>query len=334
MYQAKINPAQLNSVLACCPTEYVDVIIRNGVISFINYTSQLFGCYFSECQHTRDAASELSFRIDRKLLQTLCSPILQIEEMNQNDIKSIKITFLDENGAVLYSDSFTQQVVFSSTYQDRLELIQALKGNGAILDLHEVKDLIKMCKSVSGIVNFSDNAVCMEDSGLYIYKRIDTHGVEFSVLADTLWTVSSLNSKVSTIKNYVVAHEGNVYLMATKCRFSSNEFLTQLEEMKSRYIGDVNLSNVFLVYNKIKSHCDNLVIDLENNECNIPVNKNNLTITVSTKNERFQGDKPKVHISATVVKLLCLNAKNGNIQLSVKKRFKEIKQGNLIIFTN
>ena len=104
--------------------------------------------------------------------------------------------------------------------------------------------------------------------------------------------------------------------------------------MGSRYIADVDLSNVFLVSSKLKTDCNTFSIDLENYTCEIPVNSNKIIVHIKTENERSQGANPVVQISAGVMKILCSNAKSGKLRLSVKKRFIKIEQNNLTIFTN
>lgn len=250
---------ELKSFLAISDSEYVDVFCGERGIKIISNTNEIFVCLKMPCSSTINS-SELRYRLPTKLLQSVTdNSILTMDEL---DGERIKVSFRHHSGELYYSCVFAKQIVYSTMYADKVEIVDG-KIPEVYIDTNELSKLTKIAKTFNGFVSVSDGVACvMLKSGPRVYKKLKCSQT-FAATGDGITALRKCNSSVRNVMKYLYANGDSLHVLVTKVNCGSNEEFDYMNSFGSKCLLSVNFGQLMMFFTKTKVKIDSVLVNVD-----------------------------------------------------------------------
>lgn len=332
MFSVQIDNEQaLTSFLNSGDLEYVDVYLHEDSATFIMDTSDVFLLVKYPCSHTPNEISR-AFRVSRNLLRQ--QKRANVFTFNVTESDGVIASFMISNELVCTA-KFTYQRAYSSAYESKLQLLRVGKKPVGIRlgDLHA---LTKLSKALGGVVNIeSGAAAALFSNGIRMYKSVK-YSESLSILPKYIQILERCDSQIFAIEDFVGAQKDNFAVLISKLRVSSNSEYFMMEQMRSQYKADINLSNLVQFVSVHQMKVPNLILNLDSRSCSVVDSGIEYTIPVSITNEvRAKSDKVhEVTIPMSILKNIVPDVGAMTVTLEKKQFFMKMSVDNYVILFN
>lgn len=305
--------------------DFVDVFLDKNRIKFISNSNEVYTEFRMAALCSANQES-FSCRISKTFLKSIGQDDVVTVSCSDGEVQ---VSLYNGKGCHLYSCSFLQQVVASSSYEDRVLLVEQL-GGLPVFNLGLLEGLYQIARVNGGIVTVSDGVgmVTLKEAGA-VYKEISGIGTSFSVTSRALSCLKKCSNNVGSLKDMLVAVNGGFAVFVKKARM---EFVDDYSVLASgrfgaKYTADIDLHNLFRFLYKTKINADSVKINVKACECVIATGHCIYTIPVSFKNAAIVAGATMEELAIPVTVLLkVLNLLKTEVySLRVMKNFIQFK---------
>ncbi|MEY8333097.1 hypothetical protein AALB53_08335 [Lachnospiraceae bacterium 47-T17] len=333
MYRIKARASdQFPVFLSISASEYVDVILSEGMALFILNTNEIFSMVGLSCVRAIQD-TDCSFRISRILLQNLFSRGDFEVSLTDN---LVTLLFYDENNAFMWSVECARQMAFDSVYAGKMKLLKEIKSCRRF-NSDELMKICKVSKLLGGIVNVDSGVASvlhkLTDS---VYKQVSIREtLAFSVYGYE--TLRKCSHKFFNLHEFIGAEDGNFVILARKCRAESNAPFLHIcgdkSIYKAKYVADIDFSNIESFLTSHKVDVDLINVDVINRVVWIQSNNNRYRIPIKICNERVSDGATFSSFELPLRVILKILSVSGikTARLSKKKNFIELYADDMYI---
>lgn len=312
-------------------TDYVDVYLHDTTATLIMNTSDLFSIITMPCTHTPNETSH-GFRIARSILkQQKRATAFSVRFTEDSDVK---VSFFA--GTELLCDAtFTYQKVYSTNYQDKLQLLR----NEAVpsgVSLDKLAPLIKLSTALGGVINIESGVISVIlQSGIRIYEKTKYTGI-LCMSPKHAQTLRKCDSTIFSIENYIGAFKDDFAVLANKLRVSSNAEFFSLDQARAQYKAKIDFTNLVAYSSSHPMKIANFTIDLDKQQCTFMEDETTFKIPIGITDEvRAQSDK--VHeliVPFSLIRTILSGLGSTTVLFEKKQFFHKMTIGNYIILYN
>lgn len=305
--------------------DFVDVFLDKNRIKFISNSNEVY-TEFRTAALCSANQEPFSCRISKSFLKSIGQDDVVTISCSDGEVQ---VSLYNRKGCHLYSCSFLQQVVASSSYEDRVLLADQL-GGLQVFNLGLLEGLYQVACINGGIVTVDNGvgAVTLKEAGA-VYKEIAGIGTSFSVTSKALACLKKCSNNVGSLKDMLVAvNEGFVvFVKKARMEFMDDYSVLSSGRFGAKYKADIDLHNLFRFLYKTKINADSVKINVKTCECVIVTGHCTYTIPVSFKNAVVAAGATMEELAIPVTVLLkVLNLLKTEVySLRVMKNFIQFK---------
>lgn len=326
MYNVQLGSSQyFSAFLEVKAADYVDVILSESMALFIQNSNEVFSMLGVPCSRmTKD--TNVSFRVERVLFKSLFRQG-DLGVTQQND--SVILEFYDEHRALICSAECKHQMVFDSVYAAKIELLGQAK-NCERFDSDELVSVAKVASLLGGIISVDSGVASVTHRATErIYKKVSLSGT-FALSPQGFASLRRCSHKFYDLQEYVGAEDKNFAVLVNKVRAEENQEFESIcgsaSVYKSKYVADVNFSNLqgFLVSQKIEA--GELVVKLEKQMVEICEGGVRYEIPINVTNERMSknAEFKEFVVPTKVLTKMLFPSGIGRVRLAKKRSFIEL----------
>lgn len=332
MFSIHIEDANaFSNFLASCELDYLDVYLHEDSATFIMNTSDLFSVIKIPCSHTPNEHSR-GFRVSRNLLkqQKRATTIT----FNFTDAGDISTSFMSGD-ELLCNATFAYQKVYSSAYANKLELLRSAKKPSGI-KLSELRTLIKLCNALGGVLNIeSGTAGAIFSNGIRMYKRVK-YKDNLCILTKYAQLLNKCDDTIFSIEDYVGASKNDFAILVNKLRVRDNSEFTMLEQARSQYRANINLSNLVSFATSHPMKLQNFIINLDSKLCEVVEGdiSYKIPITITDETRAPSNTFRELVLPFSIVRNIILEMPSANVLVEKKQFFMRMDVDNYTVLFN
>lgn len=333
MYRIDINDIkELCLFLNLNDNEYVDLIINNQTAILISDTNELFATVTLKVVNVNEE-NNFSVRIPRKLFANLISVGYVQIVVSESEITLQFYEIREEyNAERTCSVTFSRQNIFTENYRSKLQLLTEIDYDCSV-NLKDLADIAGMGNKNRCIIDCNSKIACLNMSDSFkICKPIDA-AVNFSISASSLITLLRISPDIFQYKNYVGVNKGNMVLLCNTVRGNANGDYATIHERKASFRANADLEYLIRFINNVKIDTKDVLIDLENSNCDILSNTKKFSIPVMVRNLEKNPvcSSCSIRIPTITLSAIAKIMKGNIVKIHNKKNFIQIDIGNNFI---
>lgn len=327
-----VNSTIFKDFLGMTTAGYIDLILSGKSALFVADTTEMF-VVMPLLADPMENPIDISCRLPRDILQKLL-----VDGHMTVDAKDgiIYVVLYNALGNKICGFQLNQQVIYTSSYKDKLQLTGA-ELDGPAVDILDLSDMLHIGRLSKAAINIADGVAClMLSNSSRVYKKFNG-AFTACITAEMLWKLRNCNKLAFSAENYVCSKGEHMTALATKTRsYSNEEFQTIVGPnsiYKSSFIASIDFSNLKSFLLKMRPKITSVFVDINKQHCTIEAERTVFEIPIPIKdamvspNIQYSG----FFIPVEVVFHVIANLKSAVFTIKQKKSFIECSQEDLYV---
>lgn len=326
--------AQFRAFLTVNEASNVEVILSEKQAKFIINSDEVFARVIGKSIRAL-SDTDLSFRVSRSLLSSMFKDgALEIEEADGK----INIDFYNAMDKLVCSVLVDNQTVFPSMFEYKERILS--EGLGESFNSDCLKELNTIALNTGSYVNVCAGiASVVTKSSTRIYLPVDVNAT-FAITPKAYSILRKCSALFYLVKEYVCSWSKNFLIMVKTVRVNYTGEYSSIcgpdSPYRSRYVADVDLSNLLSFFTARKVNAASLFVDINTKKVVIDCDTIVYSIPIEFRNEKcgngyvFSG----INIPASVIRSVLMYAGN-NYHLLKKDEFIMLRneKGMVVVFS-
>lgn len=324
------SSVNIKSFLQVNNTDYIDVIYRNEICYFITNSNEAFALVRFKAACSAEQGEE-KFRIHRNILLGVGA-----DECMDVSVENGLVTasFYDENMLPRCHCTFKVQVVPETMYEEKMNLAADV-CEAAVIDGDEYDPLFRIAVLGNGIVNVDDGvAAVFLQNNTRIYSKVTTN-LSFSFTKEAFRALCRCSKHFCSVRNYLIAHNEDFFVVVKKARLNSNsEYrLISSNRFGSKYVAEINLSNIFCFLARTNAKIDSITLDFTQEAGLVSSFSAEFSIPVAIENYKLAegASMEPVSLSASLFSGVLNNLGSNVFTVKVKKNYVQFETERFIV---
>lgn len=325
------DTGKLKAFLSVNESDFIDVVYHGDAMLFITNTNEVFASLAVPAQ-TTDSNCDFSCRVYAKILSSITDDT--VIEFSKKKDGTVEMRFMHVSGYLYYSCSFLKQVVFTTSYQDKIDLISA-PPEGTEIQTDKFAEMIRVAKSSGTFISVDSGvAAVLLRGGQRIYKKIGGHG-SFAITGTSMIALRKCNHTIFNTQNYLLAKLDNFCVLTKKVIAQPNDEYAILvsKEYKAKCIFEINLANVMKFLNTFSSEVTGVTIDVASQKCELETSYAKFYLNTEINNLRIaDGMQPdELVIPTRILKNVFSQFRTTEFMVKQKKNYTQFEKGDFLV---